>query len=236
MRVRNEECFVLRTIPILESSLIVDVFTRNHGRHSLMAKGARRLKSRYRGSVRPFQLLQVSWSGKNEVPTMTSLVQIAGPTEISGRQVYCSYYLNELIIRFVRQSIPYPKLFSLYQDSLGHLADLDSEFITLRKFEKNMLKLLGYELVLNTEADSLTPIRHDKLYHYDFESGPIPAAHPTENSISGGALMAVSEEKFESPVDRQECQLFLRRAIEYFCEGKTNRSREVFRQTIRTRC
>ena len=68
MRVFNEECFILRTVPIKESSLVVDVFTRNFGRYSLMAKGARRQKSEFRGSIRPFQLLLVGWSGRGEIP------------------------------------------------------------------------------------------------------------------------------------------------------------------------
>ncbi len=235
MRVRNEECFILRTIPILESSLIVDVLTYNYGRRSLMAKGARRMKSQFRGYVRPFQLSRVGWIGKNETPTMTSLVHKAGALAINGRRMYCSYYLNELIIRFVRQATPQPKLFMAYQEALERLIDQESEFDTLRVFEKNMLRALGYGLTLLTEADGSTPVRRDRLYRFDYESGPIPATQSTEDSVAGGVLIAIAEENFDSAAIRQECRLFLKRAIEYYCEGKTDRSREVFRQTIAVR-
>ncbi len=231
MRVHNEECFVLRTIPVLESSLVVDVLTRNHGRLSLIAKGVRRLKSRFRGAVRPFQLSLVSWTGKNELPTMTSLIHKSTPNPINGRRVYCSYYLNELIIRFVRQSSPNSQLFVVYREALERLNRSESEFHTLRVFEKNMLKVLGYELFLQTEADGITPIRADRLYHFDFESGPIPATHPTANSVAGHVLLALDKEKFDSTT-RLECQLLLKRAIEHHCEGKTDLSREIFKQTI----
>ena len=232
MRVRNEECFVLRTIPIKESSLVVDIFTRNYGRISLMAKGARRKKSEFRGTIRPFQLLMVSWSGKNELPIMTKLVNKETPFGIGGRQVYCSYYLNELIIRFLRQAAPHRELFDIYRTTLNDLNDSENQFHVLRVFEKNLLKFLGYQLVLKTESDGKTPIRSDKLYHYDFESGPIPATHPGNSSVTGNALLAIEAERFNSSDIRQESLQFLRMAIEHYCEGNTNRSREVFRQTV----
>lgn len=232
MRVRNEECFVLRTIPIKESSLVVDIFTRNHGRLSLIAKGARRRKSELRGYIQPFQLLLVSWTGRGELPIMTSLVNKENHIGIGGRQVYCSYYLNELIIRFLRQAAPYLELFDIYRATLNDLNDTDRQFHALRVFEKNLLKFLGYELVLKTEADGSAVIQPDRLYHYDFESGPIPATHPGDSSVSGRALLAIEAERFNSSQVRQESRQFLRQAIEHYCEGNTNRSREVYRQTI----
>ena len=236
MRVLNEECFILRTFPIKESSLVVDVFTRNFGRYSLMAKGARRQKSEFRGSIRPFQLLLVGWSGRGEIPTMTSLKNKFNPSDVAGRQIYCSYYLNELIIHFVRQAIPYPELFDIYLETLEQLAVPDNEFATLRVFEKNLLKYQGYELNLSTEVDGKTPIDTDKLYLYDFEAGPVCVAQPNENSVSGSTLMAIASERFDSVEIRRESQLFLRRAIGYFSDSKSDRSREVFRQTIRADC
>ena len=236
MRIRNEECFVLRTIPISESSLIVDVFTRNHGRISLMAKGARRLKSQFRGSIRPFQLSLVNWSGKGDIPVMTSLTSKQAPVDVSGRRVYCSYYLNELIIRFLRQLSPYPKLFDTYCETLVNLADPENEFHVLRVFELRLLKFLGYELTFKIEADGTTPIDPNLYYDYDFEIGAKPVAHPTSDAIKGESLLALANEKFTIAAVRYDSQRLLRRAIEYYSEGKTNRSREVFRQTIRINC
>ncbi len=236
MRVRNQKCYVLRTIPHSESSLIVDVFTQNYGRISLMAKGARRLKSQFRGKIRPFQLSLVNWSGKTEIPIMTALVNLASPVDLSGRRVYCSYYLNELIIRFLRQSSSYQELFHVYQKTLDELADPVNEFHALRVFELRLLKFLGYELTLVTEADGITAINPEKHYHYDFEAGAALTTNRTVNSVQGATLLAIAREKFTGSDVRNEAQRFLRRAIEYHCEGKVNRSREVFRQTIRINC
>ncbi len=236
MRVRNEECFVLRTIPISESSLVVDVFTRNYGRISLMAKGARRKKSQFRGSIRPFQLSMANWTGKSEIPLLTSFVNVSGPVDLAGRRVYCSYYLNELIIRFLRQAAPYRELFDVYQDTLEDLADPNHEFHVLRVFELRFLKYLGYELTLLTEANGITPVDPDQLYHYDYETGPIPATHPTENSVLGKSLLAIADEKFSTAQTRKEAHQILKRAIEFHGEGKIDRSRNVFRQTIRMDC
>lgn len=236
MRVRNQECYVLRTIPHSESSLIVDVFTHHYGRISLMAKGARRLKSQFRGKIRPFQLSLVNWSGKTEIPIMTAFVNTTATVNMSGRRVYCSYYLNELIIRFLRQSSAYEELFNVYRETLDNLADSENEFHVLRVFELRLLKFLGYELSLATEADGITAVSPGKIYLYDFEAGAKPIREPTLNSVTGDSLLAIADEKFTTPEIRHDAQRLLRRAIEYYCEGKINRSREVFKQTIRSHC
>ena len=167
---------------------------------------------------------------------MTSLANKINLSDVAGRQIYCSYYLNELIIRFVRQAIPYPELFDVYLESLEQLAVPENEFSTLRVFEKNLLKYQGYELNLSTEVDGKTPIDTEKLYLYDFEAGPVCVDQPNENSVSGSTLIAIANERFDSVEIRRESQLFLRRAIGYFSDSKADRSREVFRQTIRADC
>ena len=59
MRVFNEPAFVLHSIPYKETSLILDVFTRQFGRVALIAKGAKRPHSALRPVLLQFQPLQI---------------------------------------------------------------------------------------------------------------------------------------------------------------------------------
>ena len=68
-RVDQQPAFVLHTYPWRETSLIVEFFTRDYGRIPLVARGAKRPMSQYRGLLNPFCPLAVSYSGKGEVKT-----------------------------------------------------------------------------------------------------------------------------------------------------------------------
>ena len=233
MRIHQEDSFVLRTTPFSESSLIVDVFTRNYGRINLLAKGARRTKSRFRGTICSFQLLQASWSGKGKVPTLTGLTSNAQYVEIGGERLYCSFYMNELIMRLLQDRDPHPDLFDAYYIALERLAEPSNEFHSLRIFEKNLLQEIGYALVLDTEADRKTPLSRNKFYVYDFNAGPLPAKKEDTNAVTGETLFAIAQEKFLSNRVKSESRNLLARAVENYIDGKALHCRDVYSQTVR---
>ena len=65
-RIQEELAFVLHSYPFRETSLVLEVFSRQHGRVPLVARGARRPKSALRGLLMSFQPLALSWFGKHE--------------------------------------------------------------------------------------------------------------------------------------------------------------------------
>ena len=68
-RVDGQAAYVLHLHPYSETSLVVDVFTRDHGRVPLLARGARRPRSAMRGMLMSFQPLELGWFGGGEVKT-----------------------------------------------------------------------------------------------------------------------------------------------------------------------
>ncbi len=234
MRVNKEDCFVLRTLPYSESSLIVDMFTRHHGRINLLAKGARRAKSKFRGLIRPFQRLVASWSGKGNVPTLTELSCEARNNAIASSDLYCRYYLNELLVRLIHDRDPHENLFDAYYLAIERLKEPANEFHTLRVFEKILLRELGYALVLTTEADQKTLVDAGKIYDYSFDKGPILTEKPDSLSVSGETLLAIDREEFKSDRVKNESKRFLGRAVEHYLEGKHIHSREIYSQVTRS--
>ncbi len=60
IRVAHQPGFVLHSYPYKETSLIVDVLTRDYGRLMLVAKGAKRPHSKLRSVLQTFQPLTLS--------------------------------------------------------------------------------------------------------------------------------------------------------------------------------
>ena len=63
-KVDSQPAFVLHTYPFRETSLIVEVFSRDFGRVALLARGARRPRSALRGLLLAFQPLELAWPAK----------------------------------------------------------------------------------------------------------------------------------------------------------------------------
>lgn len=162
MRIQNEPAILLHSRPYSESSLLLEIFSTNYGRLGLMAKGARRLKSRNRGHLNLFQPLLISWSGKGELPILTG-AELQGPfVELKGEPVYCGFYLNELILKLLYRHDPHQSLFEKYLSAIEQLAKSVHIESVLRVFEKHLLTELGYALILDHESNTLLPIHPEK--------------------------------------------------------------------------
>ena len=145
-RVEAEPAYVLHLRPYRDSSAIVDVFTRHHGRVGLVAKGlknAAKSRQSWRADLQPANLLQLSWTGRGELKTLTD-VQLNSRFPLQGDALYCVFYVNELLQRLLHPFDPQIEVFSLYgQCLLGLSADAHPE-PALRRFEFALLEQLGY--------------------------------------------------------------------------------------------
>ena len=157
-RQENQPAFVLHSHPFRETSLVLEVFTRQHGRVALVARGARRPRSALRGLLMGFQPLTLSWFGKHELRTLHSAEWQGGQPQLQGRALLCGFYLNELLLNLMVRDDPHEQLFDYYQHTLQRLAHEKDHAAILRCFEKHLLQELGYALLLEHEADSGRPI------------------------------------------------------------------------------
>ena len=79
-RIAEEPAYVLHRYDWSESSLILEVFTRRHGRVALVAKGAKRPSSSFRPVLPPLQALRLAFGGEGEIRTHKGLLDIVDPT------------------------------------------------------------------------------------------------------------------------------------------------------------
>src|SRR5690348_7406727 len=137
---RNNEvvmqpAFILHTRAYRDSSLLLDLFTLDHGRVSAVARGARGPRSRYKGLLQPFVPLLVSWYWKSELLSLSAAEADGVILNLTGDTLLCGFYLNELLMRLLHRHDAHSQLFSSYQQALQCLQSLQDPAHVLRGFE-----------------------------------------------------------------------------------------------------
>ena len=99
IRHRDQPGYVLHSYPYQETSLIVEVFTREFGRVAMVAKGAKRPHSPLRAALMPFHALTLDWSGRADLKTLRTAEWRGAFRLLTGRALICGFYLNELLLK-----------------------------------------------------------------------------------------------------------------------------------------
>ncbi len=228
---QDELSFVLHNYPFRETSLVIEVFSRQHGRVPLVARGARRPRSVLRGLLMSFQPLNLSWFGKHELRTLHSAEWQGGQPQLQGTALLCGFYLNELILNLMARDDPHPSLFDYYRQTLQRLAQETDHAFTLRCFEKHMLQALGYALSLEREAGSDKPIVPTLTYRYILERGAILETPDVTQgmSIAGKTLLDMAADDYRDVNSARQSKQLIRMLLDYYLAGKPLHTRELMR-------
>ena len=233
-RVDRAPAFVLHAYPYSETSLLVEAFTRTHGRLPVLAKGARRPGSAMRGTLLAFQPLAASWSGRGEVRTLVRCEWYGGHPLLGGERLLCGFYLNELLIRLLPREDPHEALFDRYAQTVAALAHGAEEGPILRTFERRLLAELGYALALEHAADTGDPIDPNRMYRYDPERGAtllVNGAVPEDILVvPGRALLEIARDDYASPETAQTAKHLMRLVINQRLDRQPLHSRTIFRE------
>ena len=229
-KVDGQPAYVLHTYPFRETSLIVEVFARDFGRVALLARGARRPRSAMRGLLLAFQPLELGWAGKGEVQTLMKAEWQGGQPLLTGRALFCGYYLNELLIQLLPREDAHARLFSVYAQTLQRFAECFRE-ADLRCFERALLQELGYGLSLasDTKGDPIDQAGH---YAYEIEHGPVRLAAPGNSALSirGKTLIDLANDDFSDPRSLIEAKQLMRSLIGHYTSGKALITRKIFKE------
>ena len=232
-RVSLQPAFILHGRDFQNTSRLLDVFSLEYGRVTLVAKGVRSSRSKLHGLLEPFTPLIVSWSGKGDVQTLTGAESVKNEIKLSGKQIMCAYYINELLQRLMTEHDPHPELFNIYQATLERFK-YDDEEVVLRRFEKNLLSEIGYGLNLDIESESGNSIVTNENYYYDIEKGPVSIkqdnmSHETnaELIISGKTLYDMSVDTFSSSQSKKEAKQLMRIILNHYLGDKPLKTRNL---------
>lgn len=234
--------YLLHQRPYRNTSALVDLFTPDFGRFTLVAKGIRVKKSKLVGLVQPFRPLYISWVSKGDLGTLHQVEARGLPLSLTGGQLLCGFYLNELLMRLLQRHDASPELFSHYEAAIQCLHELPQNHELpqlplarerlLRIFEKNLLLELGYGLLLGYDAESGEAIQPGVKYHYYLEKGPVRAMSGESRGLqlSGQSLLDLAEESLTDPGSLRECKRLMRDVLALYLGAKPLHSRELFIQ------
>jgi DNA repair protein RecO (recombination protein O) len=224
-RVTDQAAFILRRRDWRNSSLMLDLFTCEFGRLRAIARGAKR--SPARASYRPFELLSVSWSGRQELKTLTAIEGHA--LAVDERNYLALLYVNDLIGAILPERDASPEIFagylSLLQDAAGPLDEA-----RLRRFELELLRLLGYIPDFTTDARNGQPIRPDRHYQFVIGNGFVACAASDPNSVGGSTVIDWNEGRYRHDPVLRLAKSVLRSTIDFNLHGKKLKSRDVYQE------
>lgn len=226
-----QPAYVLHQRAYRNTSALLEVLTRDHGRIGVIAKGIKGKggESR-RGILQPFIHLLISYSGRQDLHTLIAAESPGDTARLSGQTIFSAFYLNELLMRLLHRGEAHEQLFHGYDEAINRLKREEECEPVLRRFEMRLLQELGYGLQLEADALNQAPIDTGGRYYYDPAQGPVPAhamktAWPT---VSGGCLRALAQGDFSDQRYWPEMKVVMRSVIAHHLEGRPLRSRELF--------
>jgi DNA repair protein RecO (recombination protein O) len=227
-RVTAQPAFVLHSYPYKETSLIVELLTRDYGRVALIAKGAKRPHSQLRGVLQTFQPLSAGWAGKNELRTLTDADWVGGLLPLEKTALLCGFYLNELLVKLLARDDAHPKLFDHYVATLNQLAHNEPPPIVLRKFETALLKETGVASDLARCADTRERVKPGIAYVVDPERGPRPARDDdTAPRVAGKTLLDMEREDYADPATQAQSKQLMRHLLAWHLNGAPLNTRQI---------
>jgi len=227
-RINFENTFVLHTRPFRDTSLLVNAFTANHGHMPMLARGARGPKSQLRSVLVPFTPLLVSWAQKTELPIVNKVEASNLQYNLTGDAIMNGMYLNELLTRLLPRYDAYPELFHLYEQTLLTMQDKSKIVPAVRFFEKQLLKELGYELVLDKEVDG-TPVLPQYCYYFEFGTGLkkiniLTDTQPLANVFSGKSLLALQNNHLDGAQQLSDAERILQLSLKHILGNQSIKS------------
>lgn len=231
MRVEQQPAFVLHTRPFRDSSLLVDLLSEDYGRLTLVAKGARQSKRGWRQLLQPFIPLDVSWQGNGELKTLTAADAAGEAVLLQGHYLYSGFYANELLTYLLKPYDAAPDLFQLYQQLLYILQQKPDLEQCLRGFELSLLTELGYGIDFSVDTATTEPIRANQSYGFSPNTGFInQEAYPDAGRyFAGEHIIAIGQNQLEGSAIKQAAKQITRIALAFYLQGKTIKSRELFK-------
>lgn len=242
-RVLLQPAYVLHQRAYRDTSAILELFTPEHGRVGVVARGVRGKKPRWPALLQGFQPLLVSWLAGGELGLLTTAEAQGVALTISPPFIASGFYLNEILLRLLQRHDAQLELFGCYDAALRELAALGTAAessaveICLRRFEMRLLAALGYGLVLDQDVHNAVPVQAQQQYRYHLELGPVLAEMDDGNlepfgiPVSGQALLAMQADDWSADATRRAAKHLLRAVLGHYLGSKPLASRQLMLQS-----
>jgi DNA repair protein RecO (recombination protein O) len=232
-RIQLTPGYILHHRPYRDTSRILEIVTRDHGRLTLFARGVRGPKAKLASILQPFQMLLFSWTGRGEAAQLTGAESAQAAPPVPPACLMAAFYLNELLMKLTTRHDPLPLLFDTYHgalEGLRHGAPLAPQ---LRVFEKRLLEALGYGLDLSVEAHTGKHIEPDEYYHFRPEQGLVATVADAAGALAGYSVIGLANEHLAGERELEDAKRLLQAALAQCLEGRPLATRNVARAVAR---
>jgi len=231
--VDGQPAYVLHRRPYRETSFIIEIFTPQYGRLSVIAKGVRKARSPAQGLLQPFHPLLVSWRGKSELMTLVSQDSQGQPRYLQGECLYAGFYLNELLLALLQKWDPHPFLYVAYEQTIAALQGSSLKERDLRIFEKRLLDELGYGILSVSDRSLEQTLNAARYYRFIPEQGFVQSEldmvdQHSDSLFSGKSLLAIAREDWQDEEVLRDAKRLSRIVLAPLLGTKSINSRKLF--------
>jgi DNA repair protein RecO (recombination protein O) len=179
--------------------------------------------------LRPFLPINIGYFGAQSLKTLQHVE--SGNKEFCFPEfnIYCGFYINELIRYLLPEGEPYPDVFMAYLNCLEALQDNKSVESALRCFEIQLIESLGYGLQLEFDAATGDAIQAEYRYQFDIEQG---ASFDKKGTIDGSTLIAMRLKTYTTSTQLQQAKQLMRSVIDFYLQGKALKTRSLMSKLI----
>ncbi len=236
----RQPAYVLHRRAFRETSAIVELLTRDHGRVGGVVRG---VKGARRGvnNIEPFGQVAATWRGRGQLVNLFRCEPLA-PRRLVGDALFAGLYLNELLVRTLSHEEPVPALFHHYGEALTRMTSHGDVEPALRLFERRLLEELGYGLAFDVDLVSGRPIDSAQNYlSVDGEGfrqvqGGVDATSAAsigrgsagELMLTGADINAINADDYQKANVRLAAKRVFRRALERRLGGRPLATRQLF--------
>jgi DNA repair protein RecO (recombination protein O) len=233
-----QPAYVLHRRAYRETSFLIELFTLELGRISVVAKGARKTNAALQGLLQPFVPLLISAGGKGELLNLSQAELNGEILRLQGEHLFAGFYLNELLISLLQKWDAHPTLYAMYARTLVNFQSQTLEH-SLRAFEKLLLEELGYGFLFKTDILLQNTFCLEKYYRFIPEHGFVltdtqPHTDATAaNLFLGKNLLAIAQEEWHQDSLRDAKRL-IRVILTPLLGSRMLHSRRLFLQPQQT--
>jgi DNA repair protein RecO (recombination protein O) len=232
MTISETDCltgYVLHTRKFQETSLLVEFFSRDEGRGSLLFKGIRRQQKKQlssRAELHLFRKLSVQRVSRGELAVAKVIESLGDYVPLVGQAAVVGLYVNELIYRLVGRFEGQTALFDAYDRLIQTLRVTPLDLKALRIFELAMLAELGFGIDFRFDARRQTTIKMAEQYDFFPEQGFRSLARPEDSGFSGADLIALGD-GIMSDQGAKIVKLVVRQVVHHLLGGRPLKARDL---------
>ena len=227
-----EPVFVLRQRQFQNSSILVELLGKNFGRISALAKGAKRKNSKYKGLLRPFNMMLVQLGGKGELKNIIYIEPTKKNYKLVSSALYCGMYMNEISLKLIGKSEGSGDFFHSYESTLKILAAGKVADLALRYFEYELLKEIGFGLDLLHDFDG-EKISFDSYYIPAAGKGLVKVEKNKSGAVSGECLYNFSHRMTVKQHALRSLKYLMRFMLNQALAGRQIKSRAILQDYLR---